>query len=125
MKRVQLVIVCLLAFLTIVQSKANSTLHVTLYSDVNCSSPIISYNYTSHTSCFVVNQPPAPTVYIRVVASKRHPSNMIAQLCTNCSTGASCTGRFLNNTCYDVDKIINSTLYPYGVEFQKMSISSS
>lgn len=124
MKTFLLAIFCLVACLVVVESKTNSTLHVTLYSDVNCSAPIISYNYTSDTNCFLVKQPPAPNVYIKVRTSKKHPSQMIAQLCTNCSTGASCTGKFMNNTCYDVDTILDTNKYPYGVEFQKISIST-
>jgi len=84
----------------------NSTLMVTLYTDVNCSTPFVSYNYTSNTNCYVVNQPPAPTIYLGVHSSKSNHSQLIAQFCSNCSTGAQCTGKFMSDTCYDVDKLI-------------------
>jgi hypothetical protein len=122
-----LVTLCLLFVYstTLAASMTNSTLMVTLYTDVNCSTPFVSYNYTSNTNCYVVNQPPAPTIYLGVHSSKSNHSQLIAQFCSNCSTGAQCTGKFMSDTCYDVDKLINSTKYPFGVEFRKITISST
>ncbi|GJD06454.1 hypothetical protein Gasu2_08700 [Galdieria sulphuraria] len=89
---------------------------VTVYDSSNCSGQIYgSWTYESNSTCFTVVQPPVPTIYINISSLS---GDVYGSICDGCGSGAKCMGKYEEEVCYNVDKIIQSTNYPLGVQFE-------
>lgn len=89
---------------------------VTVYDSPDCAGVKYgTWSYTSNSTCFTVYQPPVPTMYVDISSLS---GEIYGSICSNCSSGAVCTGKYKEDVCYNVDSIIHSTDYPFGVQFE-------
>jgi len=123
MVAVQVLVSLLVVTLVVVSCHAAKyELMVAVYDSSTCTGEVYgTWTYDSNTTCFKVVQPPVPTMYVNITSLT---GDVYGSICDTCGSGAKCTGKYMEGTCYSVDKLIHSTEYPLGVKFEYYRVPS-